>query len=147
MRKEILVILGILIILGFVFSFGYWLVYKYTLQEEQEELTEIPTLEESEAKSVQRVTFLGEVKEIFENSLIVITDNGDSEILINEETEFFLPLAVQKETTEQESEIEGVGSVEAEIVELKDIKIGDKVNISAEKENEILTGIIIVILR
>lgn len=143
--SKILVILGTITLLGFVFSFGYWYLSKNIPQEE---ITETPISEEEpKTTPVQKITFFGEVKERTENSLITTTNQGDSEILITEETEFFLPQPIPEEKViEEEIETEAPKSVKAEILEFKDVKVGDKVNISAEKENDILIGIIIVVL-
>lgn len=125
MKKTISIIL-ITILLGFVSSFSYWLGYG-------QGAIKAPAFDLVKSKAIQRLSaqISGELVEITDRTIAVKADEDILSILISEETKF----SIIKESK----------TMKTESAELKDLKIGDQVSVSAELEGENFVGKSIIV--
>ena len=135
MRKEILIVL-IIILIGLVFDLGYRFLYRNEIPNKIEEITETPPAGEKTSIN-KKVNLSGEIKKITEDTLTLASQEGDLEVFINTETEIF-----NVNPTEGE---DGIVRPVLKKINFDNIKVGEKISISAEKENEKITAISIIV--
>ncbi len=134
---KILIISAIVILVGFAFSFGSWFLSK---NKTQEVIIKTPTAGETvgeKAPVVQKVSLSGEVKKITGDSLTLVAPEGDFEIFINAKTEILGIESVKGE--------DGVIRPTLKKINFDNIKVGEKIYISAEKGKEKITAISIIV--
>jgi hypothetical protein len=126
MRKTVLIIF-IIILIGLAGSLGYFLWKKQSIQDK---ISETPISEKPEITPAQKTTLSGKVKEITDESLVIVTEGKILEILIDGETEFLAGAPTQEE---QEETIEPKPT--GREIDFKDVKVEDELKVFAKEEN------------
>jgi hypothetical protein len=116
MSKKILIVIIAIVIVSLGFG------YRFFCENNKPEKVVISPLQE------EKLNLSGEVKEITQDTIILISDGNNSEIFLEKETEAFRIKPVEKE--------KGVYIPVLETIVINDILIGEKVYIFVKQQGE-----------